>query len=99
MFRYETRSDYRRQEELRRDREVRGRERERELSREHGSSHQYSSSHVSSNLVRDTEARAGDRRKRRWVVLTAQFLILGSRKISYYSICQIQKSLDLLMKV
>ena len=61
MFRYETRSDYRRQEELRRDREVRGRE------REHGSSHQYSSSHVSSNLVRDTEARAGDRRKRRWV--------------------------------
>ena len=74
MFRYETRSDYRRQEELRRDREVRGRERERELSREHGSSHQYSSSHVSSNLVRDTEARAGDRRKRRWVV--------GSRKIS-----------------
>ena len=68
LFRYETRSDYRRQEELRRDREVRGRERERELSREHGSSHQYSSSHVSSNLVRDTEARAGDRRKRRWVV-------------------------------
>ena len=68
MFRYETRSDYRRQEELRRDREVRGRERERELSREHGSSHQYSSSHVSSNLVRDTEARAGDRRKRRWVL-------------------------------
>ena len=62
MFRYETRSDYRRQEELRRDREVRGRE------REHGSSHQYSSSHVSSNLVRDTEARAGDRRKRRLVV-------------------------------
>ena len=62
MSRYETRSDYRRQEELRRDREVRGRE------REHGSSHQYSSSHVSSNLVRDTEARAGDRRKRRWVV-------------------------------
>ena len=61
MIRYETRSDYRRQEELRRDREVRGRE------REHGSSHQYSSSHVSSNLVRDTEARAGDRRKRRWV--------------------------------
>ena len=67
MFRYETRSDYRRQEELRRDREVRGRERERELSREHGSSHQYSSSLGSSNLVRDTEARARDRRKRRWV--------------------------------
>ena len=79
MFRYETRSDYRRQEELRRDREVRGRERERELSREHGSSHQYSSSHVSSNLVRE-EARAGDRRKRRWVV--RHFQILGSRKIS-----------------
>ena len=80
MFRYETRSDYRRQEELRRDREVRGRERERDLSREHGSSHQYSSSHVSSNLVRDTEARGGDRRKRRWVV--RHFQILGSRKIS-----------------